>query len=100
MLDRDGSIHNVALAHADPERLEIANRLRKLRPVTPDAPTGIARVIREGTTEMAEITPEMIEAARANLTDEEYELVNGLGDALVPRGAVDGSQRPDRRACH
>ncbi len=64
MLEPDGSIQHVALAHADPARLRLALRGRELRPVLPDAATGPARVIREGTSEyMPYIPPELIQAA-------------------------------------
>jgi len=73
----DGSIDDVALAHADPERLELALRIRAMRPPPPtDAPTGPARVIREGTTELLEIKPELLEAA--NLPTDELDLVRRL----------------------
>lgn len=66
----DGSIASVALAHADPERREMAERVREMRPPPPaDAPSGPARVIREG-------VPELIEAA--NLPEEELDLVRRL----------------------
>jgi len=73
----DGSIDNAALAHADPDRLELALRVRDMRPPPPaDAPTGPARVIREGTTELIEIKPELLEAAY--LPDDELDLVRQL----------------------
>lgn len=75
---RDGSIRNVALAHSDPERQAIAERLQQARPVQPDAPTGVARAIREGSSELLEITPQLIEAAAAALTKDELDLVNRL----------------------
>jgi len=74
----DGTIASVALAHSDPARLKIAAELQKSRPVDPDAPTGVARVIRDGIPEMFEITPMLIEAAAATLTREELDLVNRL----------------------
>ena len=76
MLEPDGSIAGVALAHADPSRLDLARRARELRPVRPHAPAGVARVIREGTSEISEVTPDLIEAA--GLSDEERELLSHL----------------------
>jgi signal transduction histidine kinase len=79
MPDREGNIRVLALAHSDPERVALGNRLRELRPVTPaDAPTGIAKVIREGVPEMAEIRQEQIDAVRELLGEEEYELITRL----------------------
>ena len=77
LLEPDGSVSPVALAHADPKRLSIARRLQKLRPVDPNAPTGVARVIREGALEFVPAIPyEMIEAA---FEGEELDLVRQLG---------------------
>lgn len=73
----DGSIVNVALAHADPERRALALKVRAMRPSPlPDAQTGPPRVIREGTPELFEIVPDLL--AAANLPDEVLELVRGL----------------------
>jgi PAS domain S-box-containing protein len=79
MVGSDGNIRVIALAHNDPERVRIADRLRQIRPVTPpDAPSGIAKVIRASTPEMGEVRQEMIDAVRDALSDEEYELVSKL----------------------
>jgi PAS domain S-box-containing protein len=77
LLESDGRVSPVALAHADPARLKVALRARQLRPVMADAPTGPGRVIREGTPEMGEITTQMIEAA--GLPDEDFKLLRQLG---------------------
>lgn len=63
LLEPDGSISSVALAHSNPERLEIARELQRNRPIEPDAPTGVSRVIRDGTPERIDITPAMIDAS-------------------------------------
>ncbi|HLB44578.1 MAG TPA: GAF domain-containing protein, partial [Candidatus Limnocylindrales bacterium] len=76
MLEPDGSVSPVALAHSDPVRLKAALRARELQPVVADAPAGPGRVIREGTPEMSEITLEMIEAA--GLPEEELKLLREL----------------------
>jgi len=78
LIEADGSITSVALAHSDPARLEVAVRLQATRPVDPDAPTGVARVIRDGTPELLEITRELIEVAAPTLTKDELDLVNRL----------------------
>lgn len=73
----DGNIVSVALAHTDPERLALAERVRAMRPPPPpDAPSGPARVIREGTPELLEIVPELLEAA--GLPEDELNLVKKL----------------------
>ena len=78
LLEPDGSIKNVALAHADPDRLETAMRLQELRPVDPDSPNGVARVIRDGRPELMEITPELIATLPTILSPEELDLVERL----------------------
>ncbi len=77
MLEADGSIQQVALAHADPARLRLARRGRELRPVVPGAATGPARVIREGTSEFVpSIRPELMQQS---LQGEELDVVGELG---------------------
>ena len=79
MIGSDGLIRTIALAHTDPERVATATRLRDLRPITPaDAPSGIARVIRDGAPEIGEIKQEMIDAVRPQLSDEEYALITEM----------------------
>jgi PAS domain S-box-containing protein len=77
LLESDGSVSPVALAHSDPLRLAAALRARELRPVVADALAGPGRVIREGTPEISQITAEMVEAA--GLPAEELELLRELG---------------------
>lgn len=77
LLQPDGSIQLVALAHANPERVELVRRLeRTLPPTDPDAPVGVARVIREGVVESGEVTPAMIDAAPA--TDEQKRILHQI----------------------
>lgn len=74
----DGTIENVALAHIDPARVEIAVQLRDLRPTDPDAPTGIARVIREGVHEIGDITPGLVQRVASMFTPDEFSLFEQL----------------------
>ena len=59
MLDEHGELRNVAVAHADPERVRLARDLRSRYPVDPTARTGVPRVIRTG---RSELYPEISEA--------------------------------------
>jgi PAS domain S-box-containing protein len=62
LLQPDGSIRLVALAHVNPERVELVRRLqRSLPPPDPNGATGSARVIRESVVDSGEVTPEMID---------------------------------------
>jgi PAS domain S-box-containing protein len=63
ILESDGSIRSVAVAHVDPEKVAIAQELRRQRPPDLSSPTGIGHVITTGQTEVVpEITEEMIAA--------------------------------------
>ena len=78
MRDPDGIVANVALAHSDPAKVDIARRLQALRPPDPEGPRGMGPVLREGASQMAEITPEMIEAAAPTLSSDELDLLRQL----------------------
>ncbi|HYH62961.1 MAG TPA: SpoIIE family protein phosphatase, partial [Solirubrobacterales bacterium] len=107
MIDESGNLENVAVAHVDPSRVELARRLRERYPTDPRSETGVPKVIRTGVTEVyPDIPDEMLVAAAQ---DEEHlralrEL--GLRSAMtVPlkaRGRVFGAitfvvSSPDRR---
>ena len=63
ILEPDGSINTLAVAHVDPEKVAIAQEFRRKRPPDLSAPTGLGHVIRTGEPEMVpEITEEMIAA--------------------------------------
>ncbi|TMK63399.1 MAG: GAF domain-containing protein [Actinobacteria bacterium] len=76
--DEDGSIKQVAAAHADPAKVQLAWELQKRFPPDPEADTGAANVIRTGVTEhYPEITDQMIDEGVPDL--EFREIVKGLG---------------------
>jgi serine phosphatase RsbU (regulator of sigma subunit) len=63
LVDENGEIVQVAVAHADPEKERFAWELSERYPTDPDAPSGAANVIRTGVTEYVdEITDELIDA--------------------------------------
>jgi PAS domain S-box-containing protein len=76
LLEPDGSISSVALAHADPTRLPLVEEARALQHLTMDDTSGPGRVIREGTPEMMQLSIEMLEAAGA--TEQALRLFRGL----------------------
>jgi GAF domain-containing protein len=47
-------LRQLVLSHGDPKKVEAAGRLRDLIPFDPDAPSGIARVLRTGESELVE----------------------------------------------
>jgi PAS domain S-box-containing protein len=78
MLDANGSIRQVAVAHVDPEKVKLGEELRKRYPPDPSAPTGLPNVLRTGQPEVVAEIPEsvLIESA----PDPEFlEIVLGLG---------------------
>ena len=48
VLQEDGSIRRLAVAHRDVAKLELARALSRMYPPNPDAPTGIPHVLRTG----------------------------------------------------
>jgi PAS domain S-box-containing protein len=62
LLRDDGTIEPVAISHVDPTRTEWVWELQRRFPVAPDAPTGVARVIR---TAQPEFVPAITDAAMA-----------------------------------
>ena len=96
LLDADGSIETVAVAHADPGRAELGWRLRRMRPVLPGDQTGPARVMRDRQAEfVAQVAPEVL--AGEATTEAEGALQRELGlrsrvcVPLVARGRTIGA---------
>jgi PAS domain S-box-containing protein len=77
LVSDDGEVHHVAVAHADPEKLALAERLRREFPADPET-SGIHRVVRQGTSELyAEISDELIVAAAQS--EEHLRVIRELG---------------------
>ena len=67
--DETGSARQIALAHADPERVSWARELQERYPPDPEAKTGVPGVIRTGRAELHEEIPEdLLEAAAVDQT--------------------------------
>jgi PAS domain S-box-containing protein len=63
ILEPDGSVQSLAVAHVDPEKVAFAKEFRRRRPPDLSAPTGVGHVITSGRPELVpEITQEMIAA--------------------------------------
>jgi PAS domain S-box-containing protein len=69
--DPDGALVQVALAHADPEKLALAEEMRRDYPPDPDSSHGAARVIRMGE---SLLYPEIPEELLEELTEDERHL--------------------------
>jgi PAS domain S-box-containing protein len=97
VLQPDGSLELIAVAHVEPEKATWAYELRRRFPVDPGAPTGVANVVRTGIPEMIpEITQEMIDAADIRdpeLLDviERLQLSSVMYVPLIARGRMIGA---------
>lgn len=67
VMNADGQIELVEIAHKDPEQVRWARELRERFPVEPDAPTGTPNVVRTGKSEfLPYISDEMLVASTDN----------------------------------
>lgn len=74
----DGEIKAVAVAHANPTKVELARELQRRHPADPDAPVGAPAVIRSGASELhPELTEELLAAAAPD--DEALQVIRSLG---------------------
>lgn len=64
IIDADGELRQLAVAHVDPEKVKWAREFRRRYPPRPDAPNGASKVVRTGTSEFyPDITSDMLEKA-------------------------------------
>ena len=78
LVAEDGSLRNVAVAHVDPARTELADELRQRYPIDPDADTGVPEVIRTGRSELyPEIADELLVASAQD--EEHLRMMRELG---------------------
>jgi PAS domain S-box-containing protein len=77
LVDRDGAITHVALAHVEPAKHAIATELRERYPQPPDAPVGVPQVARTGRSELyADLDPKRLEPGA--LDERHLELMRAL----------------------
>jgi PAS domain S-box-containing protein len=95
LVQGDGSIARVAMAHADPDLDEIARAYDARYPLDPEAPAGSAAVIRTGEPELVEEIPESFFATVTG-DEEQLRILRGMGFRsyvivpLIARGRVIG----------
>jgi serine phosphatase RsbU (regulator of sigma subunit)/PAS domain-containing protein len=78
VLDDDGVVRRVALAHRDPTKIALAQSLQERYPPDRDADTGLGAVLRSGVGELySEITDEMLEQAAVD--EEHLEIMRSVG---------------------
>lgn len=92
----EGEIASLAVAHVDPEKVAFADHFQRRYPIDPDAPFGIANVIRSGRSELNAAFPDevLVTAAR----DEEHlaamrslGIVSTVSVPLAARGRIFGA---------
>ena len=96
VLEEDGSLDRLAMTHQDPEKIALAHELEERYPPDPDAPRGVAQVLRTGHSELVPEIPEALfeEAAHGA---ENREILRRLGFKsymivpLVTRGRTLGA---------
>lgn len=78
LLDDAGRRQRVVVAHRDPSKVQIAERLRSFEPEELDPERGLGRVVRTGVSELfADITEEMVVGAARD--DEHLRLLRQIG---------------------
>jgi signal transduction histidine kinase len=84
VLDEDGAIRRLAVAHRDPEKLEWAQRSRDEFPPSADEPEGTGRVVRTGEAALYRtIAPGLLEATTKNDLHLQTLMELGMASAMV-----------------
>jgi PAS domain S-box-containing protein len=96
VLEEDGTLRTLAIAHVDPAKVEMAEELQRRYPTDMNAPYGVPAVIRTGRAEVVpEILPSMLD--EVGLGDElrrileELQLRSTMTVPLAARGRVFGA---------
>ena len=79
MVQPDGSIGRLAVAHVDPEKSRRAHELAESYPADPNAPYGVANVIRTGDPELLPEIPERLLREAMHDMPQLYDLLSELG---------------------
>src|SRR5438132_229124 len=78
LMDDPDTIRNVAVAHVDPSKIELAKELQRRYPPDPHAPSGIPHVVETGQPELfRELADAMIEESAVD--DEHLRMIRRLG---------------------
>jgi PAS domain S-box-containing protein len=78
LIDETGAREQVVVAHRDPDKLALAEKLRRYQPEVPDPDQGLGRVMRTGVGELyAEIPQELI--VRGAVDGEHLRLLQAVG---------------------
>lgn len=78
IVESDGSLKRLAVAHADPARVELAMRIFEQYPPDPNSPHGVARTVNTGEPRfIPEVTDELVAAVARS--DEHLQMLQQLG---------------------
>lgn len=97
LLDDDGELRQLAVAHVDPDKVTMAQELRRRYPPDPDAPYGLPAAIRSGRSELIEEIPrELLEEAVADKPElrallDELQLRSSMVVPMVLHGEAIGA---------
>jgi PAS domain S-box-containing protein len=84
VVEEDGAVRQVAVAHHDPAKVEYARELERRYPYNRDAPNGVASVLRSGVSELyPEIPDELVERVANDPEHARLALALGLKSAIV-----------------
>jgi PAS domain S-box-containing protein len=78
LLEADGSLHRLAVAHVDPARIKLAHELQQRYPPHPDSPHGLPQVLRTGQSDMMSDIPDEL-LVRGARDEEHLRLLRELG---------------------
>ena len=88
-------IEQLALAHVDPRKIELARELRRRWPPKLDSPRGVGYTLRTGRAQILDISPEFLRAAVQDA--EQLRIAEELRLRSVDVRAADGGRSPGRR---
>lgn len=96
LISASGSLHNVSVAHADPEKVALARQLQRTYPARPEDPAGIHEVIRTAKPELYPDIPDELLVAGARDDEHlrisrELSLSSAMILPLVNRGRTFGT---------
>jgi GAF domain-containing protein len=84
LLRQDGSVETVAMAHVDPEKVELIRALRAAYPVDPNAKAGVGAVIRLGASRVyPDIAPQDLAAIARDPEQLRIALALGMTSAVA-----------------